>query len=168
MARLFLAIWPGAAAAVALGDLALDVARVCEGRPVERSKIHLTLTFLGEIDAAREAGIGDVARAMPTAGRFDLVLDRVGSFRRSRVAWAGASSEPPELMTLQSGLEARLRAAGFVLEDRPYRPHFTLARKIARPLPDARVAPVQIACEAFALVVSAGGKYTTRESWPLG
>ena len=168
MARLFLAIWPDAAAGAALERLARELTVVCEGKPVERSKIHLTLSFLGEVAAEREAAIADVAASMPRAGGFTLVLDRAGSFRRSRVAWAGASREPPALLELQSGLEARLRAAGFVLEDRPYRPHLTLARKIARPLPDARIEPIEVACQAFALVVSAGGKYATRESWPLG
>jgi 2'-5' RNA ligase len=74
---------------------------------------------------------------------------------------------PPALVDLQSQLEAGLRAAGFILEERPYRPHVTLARKIARPVPTAAIEPIGFACEALALVVSEAGRYTSLESWPL-
>jgi RNA 2',3'-cyclic 3'-phosphodiesterase len=169
MARLFLAIWPGDAASASLAQLAQDVALVAQGKPVERAKIHLTLVFLGEVARERQEAIAQVARSSARRKRFTLVLDRVGSFRRSRVAWAGASVEPPGLMDLQSRLEGGLRAAGFTPEERPYRPHVTLARKVAQALPMAAIEPVHIACEAIALVLSESGtgRYATLESWAL-
>jgi len=168
MARFFLAIWPDAGAGAALERLAHDVALVAEGRAVERASIHLTLAFLGEVEKAREAAIHGVAHASTSVRPFRLLLDRVGSFRRARVAWAGPSQVPEELTLLQSGLEQGLRDGGIKLEDRPYRAHVTLARKVAKPLPMAAIQPVELICQAFALVVSAGGRYTTVASWPLG
>jgi 2'-5' RNA ligase len=168
MARLFLAIWPDERTGAALERLAQDVAQVAQGKPVERAKIHLTLVFLGQVEKVREEAIATVAHAATDLRRCSLVLDRVGSFRRSRVGWAGASVVPAELLQLQARLESGLRGASFALEDRPYRPHLTLARKIALPLPIAAIEPITLACDAFALVVSEGGSYRTLKSWMLG
>lgn len=169
MARLFFAIWPPAAARNALERLAQDVAVVGAGKPVEAAKMHLTLAFLGEVDQARMSLAHSAAAALPMA-RFKLSLDRVGSFRRSRVAWAGASCLPPQLESLQSALDSELRANGFALEERPFRPHITLARKIRERVPTASIEPIAYACEAVALVASdlGRGEYRTLESWPLG
>jgi 2'-5' RNA ligase len=167
MARLFLAIWPDERVGAALERLAQDVALVAQGKPVERAKIHLTLVFIGEVEKAREGAIAAVAQAAARTRRCMLVLDRVGSFRRSRVGWAGASVVPAELAELQARLEGGLRGAGFQLEERPYRAHVTLARKIALPLPMAAIEPMELACDACALVVSEGGKYRTLRSWAL-
>jgi 2'-5' RNA ligase len=104
------------------------------------------------------------------AAAFALALDRVGSFRRSRVAWAAASAPPPALVAMQSALEQGLRASGFELEERPFRPHVTLARKTQERVPLASIVPIAWACDEVALVVSdlASGEYRTLESWPLG
>jgi RNA 2',3'-cyclic 3'-phosphodiesterase len=169
MARLFFAIWPTAPAREALGRLAWDVAQVAQGRAVEEAKIHLTLSFLGEVaDPRLEDARAAACRVRPR--RFDLSIDRVGSFRRSRVAWATASMLPPALMALQSSLDEALRARDFALEARPYRPHITLARKTRERLPAASIPPVEWPCKQLALVVSdpATGRYRTLESWSLG
>jgi 2'-5' RNA ligase len=166
MARLFFAIWPQPEAREALARLAHDVARVAGGKPVEAAKIHLTLAFLGPVDDAGSAlahAIG--GRVGGTA--FALALDRVGSFRRARVAWAGPSALPPALESLESSLTRALRAAGFALEERPFNPHVTLARKAGAALPRASIEPIAMRCDALALVASEGGRYVTLESWPL-
>jgi 2'-5' RNA ligase len=170
MARLFLAIWPDDAAGAALGRLARDLGLVAEGKPVEREKIHLTLVFLGEVAKEYQPAIAAIVRRATRRPGFVLTLDRVGSFRRARVAWAGPSIEPPDLMELQAQLEGELRTAGFALEERPYRPHVTLARKAVQALPVAAIEPIEVRCEAIALVVSESGtgRYATLESWPLG
>jgi 2'-5' RNA ligase len=168
MARLFFALWPGDDARAALASLAQDVALVAEGKPVPADKIHLTLAFLGEIPEARMPDV--LAAAAGTRGKpFDLALDRVGSFRRARVAWAGTSDAPTALLDLQAGLAANLASRGFVLEERPFAAHLTLARKIAKPLPQASIPAIEIGAKELALVrTEAGtGRYTTLERWPL-
>jgi 2'-5' RNA ligase len=168
MARLFFAVWPGEAAAP-LARLALDVARLAEGRAVPREKIHLTLAFLGEVpsarlDAAREAGAGV---------RFDgfaFALDRVGSFRGARVAWAGSSRMPAPLAALQSALAARLHACGFVPEERPFAPHATLARRTRKAVPAAAIPAIDWRVDAFTLVRSGSGdgRYEVLEEYRAG
>lgn len=168
MARLFFALWPDEAARQKLLALARDVALVAEGKPLPADKIHLTLAFLGEIAAERQAEA--MRAAQETHGTaFTLGLDRVGSFRRARVAWAGTSKAPQPLIDLQASLAKKLAERGFELEEREFAPHLTLARKIARPLPAASIPPIAMQASALALVHSEAGtgRYTTLESWPL-
>ena len=168
MARLFFAVWPDAAAAAALEKLAREVAEVAGGKPVRGAKLHLTLAFLGEVDAARMEALADCARLRAHA--FRLELDQVGAFRRARVAWAGASAPPPALLDLQEKLASRLAKAGFTLEEREYTPHVTLARRIDRPLPRASIPALAWKTQELTLVRSetGTGRYTVMERWPLG
>jgi 2'-5' RNA ligase len=168
MSRLFFALWPDEAARQALGTLARDVALVAEGKPVPGEKIHLTLAFIGEVAADREPEVKRAAQDL-RGEAFTLGLDRVGSFRRARVAWAGTSTAPQPLLDLQEELAAKLAERGFELEEREFAPHLTLARKIARPVPAASIPAIAMQARALALVRSEAGtgRYTTLESWPL-
>jgi 2'-5' RNA ligase len=168
VARLFFAAWPDASARAALATLAHDLALVAEGKPVDAAKLHLTLVFLGEVLDERVGALYPVAQAL-RAARLRLVLDRVGSFRRSRVAWAGIADPPAALMQLQVMLETGLRAAGFAFDERPFHPHVTLTRKAHKSVPVAAIDAIAYPCDAVALVRSDLGKgtYTTLESWPL-
>ena len=166
MARLFFALQPADDAAAALADMARATAAAVGGRPVPRENIHLTLAFLGELDAAGEALARTLAdRVRGTA--FTLSLDELGGFRRARVAWAGASTPDPALMAVQAGLEARLRDAGFELEERPFKPHVTLARKVERTPPPAAMPAIAWRVSEFVLMRSQAGRYSTVASWAL-
>jgi 2'-5' RNA ligase len=168
MARLFFAVWPGEASAP-LARLAADVAVVAEGRAVPREKIHLTLAFLGEVPAARL----DAARAAAGHVRFEgfaFALDRVGSFRGARVAWAGSARVPAPLAALQSALAARLQSSGFALEERPFAPHATLARRTRKPVAPAAIRAIDWRVDAFTLVRSGSGdgRYEVLEEYRAG
>ena len=165
MARHFFACWPTEDTALALAGIAAEVAPRLEGRPVAGDKVHLTLAFLGETDRVDEAKeIAAQVRGQP----FTLVIDRLGTFRRAAVAWAGSSSPDPELLRIQAGLEQALRDRGFALEDRPFNPHVTLARKIRRARLDEPLAPLRWRVNDFALVRSESGRYETIAGWKLG
>ena len=169
MPRLFFALWPDEPARAALAPLARRVALEGGGRAVPGANLHLTLAFLGDVpqdrvDAAKAAASGI------RGDRFELVLDRTGAFRRSGVGWAGPAKAPGELVTLQSALDSALRASGFALEDRPFAPHLTLARKLVRPVATTQIEPVAWRVTRFALVASARekGAYRDVAIWELG
>ena len=165
--RLFFAIWPDDTAREALGALGTRLAQAAGGRATPGENIHLTLAFLGDVEPARMQLLQRIAGE--ARGRcFPLALDRVGSFRRARVAWAASGEPPPPLMALQADLSARLRENGFELEARDYSPHATLARKIERAVPRARVEAIEWPVAEYALVMSAAGRYATLASWRLG
>ena len=169
MPRLFFALWPDGPARDALAAAGRRVAVEAGGRPVPAANLHLTLAFLGEVPDGRVEAALEVAGGV-RGDAFDLALDRIGAFRRSGVAWAGPSAVPPELVRLQSDLEASLRAGGFALDGRPFAPHLTLARKVTNPVADAAIEPVAWRVERYALVRSARGTgaYEELAGWKLG
>jgi 2'-5' RNA ligase len=167
--RLFFATWPDSTAATALADLAHRLAERTGGKAVPVAKIHLTLAFLGDVDEGRlEAAVS--AAAGLRCGSFELLLDEVGSFRGARVAWAGCSQPAQELIELQSRLSEALRAKGFVPEERPFAPHLTLVRKVARPIGRQATPPIRWGARELTLVRSELGKgsYSTLARWDLG
>lgn len=100
-------------------------------RWVAPESIHLTLKFLGEVDAVRESEIvGALDRAVEGARRFSMGLSGFGAFpsvKQPRVLWVGCEGVPP-LELLQDRVEREMERIGFPLEGRPFRPHLTLAR----------------------------------------
>ena len=167
--RLFFALWPDDAVRAALAAVAASVAARATGRTVPAAKLHVTLSFLGEVPDSRLPAAMDAAATV--RGRpFELTVDTVGSFRAARVAWAGFSSVPPELASLQSRLEVSLRQREFVLEDRPYSAHATLARRIERSVPREAMPPIRWKVRDFVLVRSEAGRgnYNVMERWKLG
>jgi 2'-5' RNA ligase len=75
----------------------------------------------------------------------------------------------PALLQLQGRLAQALDLRGFVLEARPFTPHVTLARKVARPLPGEAMPPIAWRVTDFALMRSdaRGGRYETLGRWGL-
>ena len=167
MSRLFFALWPDLAAAGELAELARVLAEPLDARPTPREKIHLTLAFLGELpdtDLERAVEVGDLVHGHG----FELALDHAGSFRRAKVAWAGADRPPEALVALNQALIAVLTRFSLPFEERPFAPHVTLARKIARPLPRTPLPQlISWRAEGFSLVKSAGGRYENVASWDL-
>jgi len=107
-------------------------------RWVASEAIHLTLKFLGEVEAERE---GEVAAGLAAAAQgakpFTLAVSGFGVFpsaRRPRVVWAGLEPVPP-LELLQHQVEREMERLGFPVEGRPFHPHLTLgrAKRDARP-----------------------------------
>ena len=93
-----------------------------------RENLHLTLEFLGELDSAAPV---IAAMEQVRARRFSLRFAGSGRFRRAGgdIFWLGVARSGP-LMHLQAELHEALRRAGMRLEERPYRPHLTLARRL--------------------------------------
>ncbi|HUP97045.1 MAG TPA: RNA 2',3'-cyclic phosphodiesterase [Usitatibacter sp.] len=163
MARLFYAIWPDESSTERLRALAESLAPRTGGRPVPRDNIHLTLAFLGELDDERAAVAATVSVKFRS---FQLSLDRLGSFRRARVSWAGSAQAPQALMKLESGLVGTLRDLGFALEERPFAAHVTLLRKIERTLAAEPIEAIAWNVREVTLVASRAGRYEVIERWP--
>jgi len=100
-------------------------------RWVELDGLHVTLKFLGEVDAERESEIiGGVERAVRGVRSFPMVMAGFGVFptpQRPRVVWAGCEAPPP-LELMQHAIEREMHALGFPIEGRAFRPHVTLGR----------------------------------------
>lgn len=120
-----------AAAAAQAARLRRDFpeARASWARP---ESLHITLKFVGEIEAAR---VGDLSRAAGAAAGgaepFRLTIEESGTFPprgAARVLWLGVKDAAGQLARLQRRLEQECEAAGFPGEARAFKPHLTLAR----------------------------------------
>ena len=172
--RLFFALWPDEALREALAEAAAPLRAACDGRPVPKSNYHLTLAFLGGVEASRLDGIREagarVAAGSGTPG-FELVLDTAGLWRRAGVAWLGARCPPEAAGRLASSLWQALEPLGFEVESRPFRPHLTVLRGCRRCAAPGPVQPVAWPVRDFVLVRSEtrpeGARYEIVDHWGL-
>lgn len=100
---------------------------------VDSRDYHITVQFLGDTTAGLVAEIRDhLAENAKGIGPIHLQAQGCGVFGRPanpRVLWAGVGGEMKKLEELQKVVAESNRKFGFVPEDRPYRPHITVARK---------------------------------------
>ena len=105
------------------------------GRPTPPERMHLTLAFLGEIPSEKPV-ITAMEKAAGSA--FSLSLDKTGRFRRQGgdLLFAAVKADN-ELFDLQKRLMTCLKEAGLSPDEKPFRPHITLARElVCKPLAD--------------------------------
>lgn len=112
------------------------------------SNIHLTLKFLGGVEAKR---IDRVKRAVERAAiginYFEIEVGGAGCFpsaRSPRVLWVGVSNIPDALKQLYANIDDQLGREGFPQEKRKFSPHLTIGR-LREPNNGARVAEALIA-----------------------
>jgi 2'-5' RNA ligase len=131
--RLFIAINIDAS----IRDVLMDTVGVLKDLGVRGSftlkeNLHLTLIFVGETDRKADVCSAIDGAIDPWDGEaFDLTLEGLGVFRREGgdILWAGIKSGEL-LYDLQSRLKESLLDAGFRIENRKYKPHLTLGRKV--------------------------------------
>ena len=113
-------------------QLRLRSASACPAKWVEPGSIHLTLCFLGEIGPAQvDAVKGVMAGVTPEVQPFTLEFTQAGAFpnlRQPQTLWVGLKGALDILSSLHKRLEEGLRTTDYKPEDRPFRPHLTLAR----------------------------------------
>jgi 2'-5' RNA ligase len=172
--RLFFALWPDPPARQLLADIATAVARDRDGRATPPAALHVTVAFLGSVEAGllplvEAAGAAAASTTQPFTATFDLP----GGPGRSGIAWLGCTEPSAGLITLHGLLAAALAARGLPVEPRAYRPHVTLARDCTRPAPGEAPdgSPVSWLADRLALVASTPGggtsTYRTLHGWPL-
>lgn len=141
--RVFLALEPPDELRARLGALA-DLAQAhCGGRRVPDESLHLTLAFLGEVEAARAEALAAWLQSESPAGG-EWRLDRWGAFRRPGIVWVGSKAPDPALGTLQTRLWDGLEALGHGGRPTRFVPHVTLLRR-ARRLSIEALPPVELA-----------------------
>jgi len=128
MIRLFVALDVPDAVAASLMPVQ---AGVPGARWQRREQLHLTLSFIGEVEGQVANMIGD-ALAGIVAPAFSLQLHGVGQFgegkrARSHALWAAVRANPA-LDHLQRKVDAAIRRVGLPAEGHKFTPHVTVAR----------------------------------------
>ena len=101
-------------------------------RWARREQFHLTLRFLGDVEATQVEALAEAIRAAcGEFGALHLRAERIGCFpdpRHPRVVWVGVQDQAEQLPRLQRAVEAATE--GFTTEQKEQRftGHVTLAR----------------------------------------
>lgn len=104
--------------------------------------LHLTLAFIGESSDVQ--AIRSVIDRLETEP-FSLTIGGTGHF--GDLYWVGIESSP-KLKALAENLQSDLRAKGFEIEDRAFKPHITIARKLVS------ASPISISVPATSMTVT--------------
>lgn len=99
---------------------------------VKRGNIHLTLKFLGDVAPNQISTIKDSIEQVANArSPFSLEIGGIGTFpnlTRPRIIWAGVKTGVDEVISISNEIDAGLSQHGYEREEKPFRPHLTLAR----------------------------------------
>ncbi|MFS0751066.1 RNA 2',3'-cyclic phosphodiesterase [Oceanobacillus sp. 1P07AA] len=98
------------------------------------SDFHITLTFLGELDDKQLTYIVNYLNKLEEKP-FSIKVDQLGVFgnrEKPRVLWAGLEHSN-ELHVVHKQINSMLTQMEFHVDNRPYRPHITIAKKWNEP-----------------------------------
>lgn len=93
--------------------------------------LHVTLKFLGSVEAHRVAEVGAALSAVGSTDPFEIAFEGLGAFpspSRPRILWAGVTRGARPLKSLAEQVDRYCSACGFEPEAREFSPHLTLAR----------------------------------------
>jgi RNA 2',3'-cyclic 3'-phosphodiesterase len=182
--RLFFALWPDEVTRATLVHATRKAVRSCGGRPVAAHNLHATLLFLGSVAGSRVSEVMAIAACaaagMTESGAIDasspgFVFDQVAFWKKAHVlvAMPSVTGGAGDVVTgaLVEMLQRETNNAGFTPDLKPFRPHVTLARKVAFLKATLTMQPVPWSFAEFALVESQtnaeGPVYTVLEAYPL-
>ncbi len=93
---------------------------------------HLTLAFIGLAEeTALQKACDNIKKSTELISPFSISLASFGTFgnkKAPRVFWVG-TDEPKPLFQLQKQVAIGCREAGLQIDEKPFRPHITTARK---------------------------------------
>ena len=125
--RLFVGVGLPASCKTALLSLDPDLTGL---RWLTAEQLHLTLSFIGDVEAAAEDRLHEALSEVRVAPFF-LPLYGVGVFNvrgRPSVAWAGVGKGHPHLFALHRRIQDAVLHAGLEPDLKPFHPHITIAR----------------------------------------
>jgi RNA 2',3'-cyclic 3'-phosphodiesterase len=121
-------------------------------------KLHVTLAFLGYVEAEQYAGVVSALTAAAESTPFAITLDKLGGFpheRRPRIAYIGAREQGEPFRALSERVRRAYAALGFEFKSDSVA-HVTIARVKApsRPLPLIEFPPIELRLDRLMLFES--------------
>ena len=166
--RLFFALWPDEGIRGQLAAIAKQY-RPQGSRAVPRPNLHATLVFLGSTPEQQVPAIIQAAASVQPQ-TFTLLLQQLEVWRKPQVLCFCPQSTPQMLQQLHKDLVTALAHQDIKFDQRAYRPHVTLARKVRKKLPVSQIEkPFEWTLAGFSLIESVstdnGVIYRAIESW---
>lgn len=125
-ARLFLGLWPDDEVRERIERWRDTAQWNAAAALVAPERLHLTLHFIGNVAAPRVAALRTELHV--PAGTCDLRLDDAAVWPNGIAALTPLAT-PAALVRLHNALAVALHSNGLPVQERPWRPHVTLARK---------------------------------------
>ena len=177
--RTFIAVeLPGAVREILFGVARRLRGQVGGVRWVRPEGIHLTLKFLGDVEAERIPDVVSAAQAVAReVAAHTLRTTQLGGFPsrgRARVLRVGLEGDVEALADLQGRMDGALVGLGFEKERRGFSPHLTLGRARKQPvsLPEDVLDPEAVSFRVERVTVmksdlQPGAVYTAQGYGPL-
>ena len=169
MSRLFLALWPDDETRKQLFSIAQQF-KDENIRFVKKSNLHMTLEFLGEVSDKDRDEFTERLNAIK-AEPFQIELTRTGFWKKSQIIYIGTTIIPEQLLTLVKSIRKCVKQQGLKTDNREYKPHVTIVRKVKQILLPKETFHIQWQVNSFALVVSNstndGVEYKVIKKWFL-
>lgn len=175
--RVFFALWPPQQVAESLQGAAQEVthaqwlsAHSVHGQRMTTASLHLTLAFIGDVDAAQLETLLAIGARLPMPA-LQLRVDRIAHWAHNRILWAGLAETPAPLAAHVARLRAALRETGLPFADEhDFTPHVTLMRRAPLLATTALAQPIDWRVEDWCLAASAAeagpARYRVLHRWP--
>ena len=140
------------------------------GRRVSMQNLHMTVCFLGDIDAAQQTFFDEALRSV-VIEPITFHLNDFGYFSKSQVLWLGSKTTPAAFKSLADRCQRIANRAGIRVDKRPQIPHITLARRVLPSVPSP-LEPAEFMFKTNTLhlqesrLTPDGPQYRTVLSWP--
>ncbi len=169
MARLFFALWPDEEIRSKIDNITKQIKEE-NCRLVKKSNLHITLEFLGETSEDNQQAL-EKSVSQITVDPFNIELTRVGFWKKPQILWIGTTHIPKQLQQLVKSIKKCAKQQGLKIDQREYKPHVTIARKVKQIIVPKETFRIQWHVNSFALVTSksteSGVDYQVLQEWPL-
>lgn len=166
--RLFFALWPSDALRAQLTAATRPLVERSEGRRIPPENFHITLAFLGSVDATRVPAVTAAAAATEGAP-LDLSIERAEVWHAGILCLTPAPT--PALSDFADRLRINLLAKQVGPSRQEFRPHVTIARDWRERSVEGSIGPFEWRAGEFVLVESEpardGSSYRIVGRWPL-
>lgn len=167
MKRLFFALWPDQNTRQQCQRLSRGM--LSFGKPVAANNLHVTLVFLGPVDAVRQQAMCNAASQIAIEP-LRLRFDRIEFWKKPAIVCLCAEQVDTVLLYWVNKLTAAALQNRISVDERTYKPHVTLLRK-AKQLPQAEFEPIIWQADSFCLVESCstpeGVEYRVLQRWGI-
>ena len=165
MKKLFFALWPDAPIRQQCSQVIEKISGDCA--PVALQNLHATLLFLGRINQEQETAITATAGDLPIP-RLSLCFDQLSFWKKPGILCLTCRDFSQDVVTLSEQLAVIAKHNAVAVEERPFQPHITLARK-AKQAETSEFEPIIWQTQAFCLVESCslatGVEYRVLKRW---
>ena len=137
---------------------------------IKKSNLHITLEFLGEVSEEDQHALETKVSKL-NSEPFDIELTRIGWWKKPQILWIGTTHSTKPLVKLVKSIKKCVKQQGLKTDDRPYKPHITIARKVKQVIVPKETFHIPWHVNSFALVVSksveSGVEYQVLKEWPF-